>query len=311
MTGQPASLTDPAAPLDIPAAWRRLPLDDLRGLLIVIGGVDVGKSTFARYLFDQLQQIALPAAFLDGDPGQSALGPPTTMTISPSPPAGRAGEAVISPSASPGRMSPRRWFVGSTTPVHHMLPLLTGAARLSRFAFESGAAAVVYDTSGFIDPSAGGVALKHAKLDLLQPAAVFALQHSDELEPLLAPLRRSQRFPLYELRPSPAVRPRSPEVRRQRRIQRFRRYFTGAQTYSLGWNQLPVFPAPFYRRNRLLAIEDSAGFTLALGIIVDLDRPARRLALLTPHPHPEQANALRLGDILIDPGSFEHERMDQ
>jgi polynucleotide 5'-hydroxyl-kinase GRC3/NOL9 len=284
----------PGASIDEPPAWGRLPLDELRGLLMVVGGVDVGKSTFARFLFQQVQKRGTQAAFLDGDPGQSALWPPATISLA----------------FDLDRPPRRSWFIGSNTPQRHMLPLLTGAARLCQEAFDSGAAAVVYDTSGFIDLDAGGVALKTAKLDLLQPAALFALQRDRELEPFLAPLRRSGRVRLFELAPSLAVRPRSADIRREYRLRQFQRHFTGARVHWLDWNRLPVFPAPFFRLNRLVAFEDAHGFTLALGIVVEIDRPGKRLALLTPLERPELANALRLGDLLVDPVKFNHEQID-
>lgn len=64
------------ATLDIPDAWSRLPLPDLTGVLLVVGGADSGKSTFGRYLYEQQRRLGRSVAFIDGDPGQSALGPP-------------------------------------------------------------------------------------------------------------------------------------------------------------------------------------------------------------------------------------------
>jgi polynucleotide 5'-kinase involved in rRNA processing len=52
------------------------------GIFMVIGAPDAGKSTFARYLFKRFQAEGLRAAFLDGDPGQASLGPPTMLTLS-------------------------------------------------------------------------------------------------------------------------------------------------------------------------------------------------------------------------------------
>jgi polynucleotide 5'-kinase involved in rRNA processing len=67
--------------IDIPRQWEQLILTRLHGVLLVIGAPDVGKSTFAQYLFQRLCAESDCAAYLDGDPGQSRLGPPTTMTV--------------------------------------------------------------------------------------------------------------------------------------------------------------------------------------------------------------------------------------
>jgi len=66
--------------IDIPREWTQIDFNKLSGTLMVIGGTDVGKSTFARYLYSHLAGRGSKVAFIDGDPGQSNLGPPGTMT---------------------------------------------------------------------------------------------------------------------------------------------------------------------------------------------------------------------------------------
>ncbi|NIO10390.1 MAG: hypothetical protein GTO40_21240, partial [Deltaproteobacteria bacterium] len=66
--------------------------------------------------------------YLDGDPGQSTLGPPGTMTLA----VAENGDDTFPPR---GRIW--RGFVGSVSPVGHMLPVLTCAARLLGAARES------------------------------------------------------------------------------------------------------------------------------------------------------------------------------
>jgi hypothetical protein len=67
--------------MDIPAAWRKIDLGSLEGTLMVLGEPDVGKSTFSQYLYRRLCTALPQVAYLDGDPGQSVLGPPCTMTL--------------------------------------------------------------------------------------------------------------------------------------------------------------------------------------------------------------------------------------
>ena len=98
--------------------------------------------------------------------------------------------------------------MGAVSPRGHMLPLLVGAARLVDTAQAAGAETLIYDTTGLVDPAQGGTALKLAKIDLLRPAVLFALQRSNELESLLLPLRRSSRLRVIDLPLSPAVRVR-------------------------------------------------------------------------------------------------------
>lgn len=282
-----------ASQLIVSPAWDRIDPGPLAGVLMLIGAPDTGKSTFARFLLQRLAAAGRRAALLDGDPGQSSLGPPAALAA-----ALAAGEEF--PPAGPLR----RWFVGAVSPVRHMLPLLAGAARLTAAMQEEGAGAVVFDTTGLIQPERGGCTLKWTKIDLLRPTTVFAFQRTGELEPLLAPLRR-RRLRLVELSPSPAVRRRDPARRQEHRATMFRRSFAGAGELSVDWPGLAVYPGPAaLERGRLLALEDEAGFARTLGIVLASDRRARRVLLLTPAKSAAGVAALRVGDLLVDPETF-------
>jgi polynucleotide 5'-hydroxyl-kinase GRC3/NOL9 len=286
--------------IDLPENWKRLDLEAYKGTLLVIGATNSGKSTFARYLFNSISSTGSRIAFLDGDPGQSKLGPPSTITITFNPDETlRDGDDIWR----------RRFFIGSTTPQGHMLPTVVGGARLIQAAHESGADTIVYDTCGLIDAQHGGLNLKLAKIELLRPTFIFAIQKEKELEPLLTPLRRSKRHHVIDLQPSEVVISRDQYARRAFRTRQFTRYFAGANRLIVDWRQLATFPLPLYRINRLAAFENFEGFTLGLGIIVNVDRPAKRLTLMTPLISVNGVNALRLGDLLLDPVTFHDERL--
>ena len=212
-------------------------------------------------------------AFLDGDPGQSQLGPPGTLTISFSIDAG-----IV---ADPGPQT-WRWFIGAVSPRGHMLQLVVGAARLTDAAQSAGAQVVVYDTCGLVEPGLGGLALKQAKLDLLRPVLVYALQRADELEPLLIPLERRGGVQVQRLRPSAAVVARDQVTRRRFREAQYSRYFSAARELSFDWTHLAVIPALGFSLGRLVALEDEQGFTLALGVVSEIGRASHQLTLLTP-----------------------------
>jgi polynucleotide 5'-hydroxyl-kinase GRC3/NOL9 len=280
--------------MEIPGAWEQIDLAGLRGVLIVIGAPDVGKSTFAQYLYRRLCAESRRTAFLDGDPGQSALGPPATMTLA----MGRAGEDAWPPSGQTWRR-----FVGAVSPVRHMLPVLVGAARLVQAAQDAGAEVIIYDTTGLVNPMQGGPALKLAKVDLLRPTVVFGIQRDRELEPVLAPLRHS-RVRVVELRPSPAVQPRDLLTRQAHRASQFARAFSAARPVRVDWKKLAVSPSPRFVFNQLVALEDAEGFTLGLGIVVSSDPALGQVRLLTSLDSMTHVQALRLGDVLVDPKTF-------
>jgi polynucleotide 5'-hydroxyl-kinase GRC3/NOL9 len=194
-----------------------------------------------------------------------------------------------------------RWFVGAVTPRGHMLELITGAARLIAEMRTAGAETIVYDTCGLIDPAQGGGNLKRSEIDLLQPAAVMALQRNGELEHLLVPWRVSRRVRIIDVQPSRAARRREVTERQNHRARQFRSYFAGAQLLAFDWRRLGVFPAPRFAPRRLVALEGAGGFVHGLGIVIAGLATGGQVTVLTPLHGIEGITALRVGDVLIDP----------
>jgi polynucleotide 5'-kinase involved in rRNA processing len=67
---------------------------------------------------------------------------------------------------------------------------------------------------------------------------------------------------------------------------------------------LAVFPAPNFSFNQLVALEDAEGFALAVGFVELADLHARRVTLRTPLASLDGVQALRLGDVTLDPKTF-------
>ena len=69
-------------------------LEGEKGIAILLGTTDTGKSTLARFLITHLCQMGLKIALVDADIGQSLLGLPTTIGLSlfESPPGHRKGK---------------------------------------------------------------------------------------------------------------------------------------------------------------------------------------------------------------------------
>jgi len=274
--------------------WRDLDLSTLRGVLLVVGAPNTGKSTFAHWLYGRLAGQGRPAAFLDGDVGQSLLGPPTTLTL---------GLPAESSEVSESFGTLFHWFVGDVSPRGRLLPLVVGAGRLARRALDAGAETVVVDTTGLVDRAQGGVALKQALVDQLQPTTLFALQRARELEPLLDPLRRLSRLQVIDLPLSGAVRRRDVATRQAHRAQAFRRYFAPAGVVRLSLRARAVFDGNTFVRHRLLALQDVTGFAMALGLIVSWHQASQELSIRTPFKDTDAVASLRLGAIGVDPST--------
>lgn len=286
--------------IQIPPAWEDLTFSAMGGVVLVVGATDTGKTTFARYLYHRLGVHHDHLAFVDGDMGQAALGPPTTMTLA----LGHGSDQDFPPSG------PRfRTFVGDVTPGGHMLPTVVGAHRLVRKARESGATAIVFDTTGLVASSRGGGALKRALVDLLEAEVVIGLQRGTELEHLLVPLRRSKRTRVIDRPVAEAVKRRDMATRQRHRAGQYRRSFDGGQFLEVEWPRYAVIPSPSFTRHRLVALEDGAGYVLGLGIVVGQERSQDTIRLYTPLSSLEDVDTLHVGDLLVDPETFRDERL--
>lgn len=283
--------------LTVPQSWKKLLEQSMEGTILVIGATDVGKSTLARFLYHKWISSGKKVAFLDGDPGQSSLGPPTTLTL------------FYQDEEEGKRCAVARYFIGSTTPRGHMLPMLVGGAYLINLARKRNRHTILYDTSGLVDAAQGGLALKLAKVQLHQPEAIIAIQRTDELAPLLVPLQRSRRTKVIVLKPASAAVARSQQERRLHRQQIFNRYFQSAILLDLNWTDFAVFPLPWFRIHGLLAFEDRLGSCLALGIITQIDRLNRTLQVKTPLRKLEGVAALHLGRLLVHPITYEDQQI--
>ncbi|MDI6827561.1 MAG: Clp1/GlmU family protein [Armatimonadota bacterium] len=51
------------------------------GVTVIIGGVDVGKTTFATLIANHALEAGISVAVVDGDMGQSEIGPPATIGL--------------------------------------------------------------------------------------------------------------------------------------------------------------------------------------------------------------------------------------
>ena len=281
--------------IHIPQEWQRIDPASLKGTVMIIGRSDTGKTTLARYLYHQLCHHYGKVGFLDCDVGQSTLGLPTTMTL--------ALSATAEESNFPPWEEAFSYFIGSTSPRGHMLPTVVGAHELQAKAQEMGAEVIVVDTTGLVDRTAGGGALKHWKIELLQPSALVSLARGPELEHILWPWRRDRRVRVHELRVSKHVQERGRETRIRYREERFRNYFGKAGTLEVPIRRTVVFSIEEMSRGRVLALQDEGGFALALGVAQEYERSSQTLVVRTPLTSMEGVSSIRFGTLRLDPAT--------
>lgn len=267
--------------------WDKLPIRGFAGVVLVLGASDTGKTTLVQWMNEQLSERKRDVSLLDGDPGQSTLGVPGTMTLLDS------------------KGQTRSWFVGSTSPRGNMLSVLTGARRLSEAV--PGDDTVLCDTTGLIEPSAGGLYLKRSLIDLLQPETVITLQRHDELEELLEPLRRRRDIDVYELTVSDDTTRKDREQRVSYRRKNFKEYFQNGSEVTVGWAEKAVWPKPDFERGQLVGLCAGTGFVKGLGIVSELAPRARAVTLYTPLGSPGKIDELRAGSLRIDVETYRDE----
>ena len=290
--------------ISAPQEWYALLniLEKERGIAIIIGVTDTGKTTLANFLTLNLCRRGLKVALVDADIGQSSLGPPATIgsAVFKSDP---DWEVVLSP--------PEIFFVGSTTPEGHFPLYLEGIKRMVGKALSYGTDLILVDTTGLVSGEAGKE-LKRRKIDLISPRFILALQKSDEIEHILAlfqenPLYRILRLPLSE-----KVRPRSMEERRVNRANKFREYFKDSVIQELAVEQIRIegevldssgetLPLDWSLRinGLLIGLKGNNSDVLALGLIKNYFEEKKLLRVLTPLQDIQKVKTIHLSSLKI------------
>jgi polynucleotide 5'-hydroxyl-kinase GRC3/NOL9 len=287
-----------------PKEWYTLldVLKEEKGIAILLGATDTGKSTLTKFLIFNLCQKGLKVALIDADIGQSFLGPPATIGLSvfKSDP---DWQLVLTP--------PEIFFVGSITPEGNCPIHLKGVKRMADKAASHGVDVILVDTTGFI-LGEKGIELKRRKLDLLSPRFILALQKSDELEPILEHYKENALPRILRLPLSEQVRSRSMEERRTYRTDKFQEYFKHSVIQELAVEGFQIegevldpngetLPLDWALRinGLLIGLKDSNDETLALALIKNYDVEKKLVRVSTPLREIERAKTIQLSSLKV------------
>jgi polynucleotide 5'-hydroxyl-kinase GRC3/NOL9 len=271
--------------------------------VLLVGGLDTGKSTLSRALLSAAVEAGRPTAFLDADVGQKSVGPPATISLKMV-----RSAADLEPGAFPDQDALA--FVGSTSPEGHLLPVLAGVATLHRRALSAGADFVVVDTSGLVSGIYGQI-LKYHKVELLLPDLVVGLQRGEELLPLLGVIQRFFDTQVVPLGVHPGVVPTTVDQRAENRERAMARYFAG-ELHRFRVKPtvfMPALPPLFELANLhriLVGLSDGAGAYTGLGY---LEHAPDEGVLRLISPVAAGPKALRLGSVRLEEG-FRAKRVD-
>lgn len=200
------------------------------GTVVIIGGTDAGKTTFCTLLVNATAEVGKRAAIVDGDIGQSEIGPPACVGLG----------LVDTPVRTLSEITPAGLaFVGATAPRGNLLEHATAIRVLADRAREANPELLVVDTTGFLQgPSAQR--LKQAKFALLTPRHVVAIQRKGECDAILAPLRDRTDITVHRLAIPDVIKVKSPAFRAQRRMGKFARYFEDAALQTYGFDDITM-----------------------------------------------------------------------
>lgn len=276
-------------------------LDDLirrRGVIMLIGAPDTGKSSFARRLLAGALDTGKTAAYVDADVDQSTTGPPTCV-----------GLHLVRTRADLDDLhrADAMQFVGSINPEGVVLQQVVATAALVDRARDH-VDVVVVDTTGVISGVVGQT-LKYHKMELCRPDVVVGLERGAELDPVLGMLRRFFSADVEVAPVDPHVRPPSPEDRSARRKAAFAEAFSQPLQR---WRVRPTVFAPTLPAGLdlqrldgvLVGLQDGEGWCLGLGL---LEYDGEALRVITNAG--EGMRGLRLGSLHMDLEAFDVQRL--
>lgn len=271
--------------------------------VVLVGGLDTGKTSLSRNVLTAAVEAGRPAALLDADVGQKAVGPPATVTLKM---VRSAADLEPGSLAVADEMS----FVGSTSAQGHLLPVVAGVARLHRRAKDEGADLIVVDTSGLVS-GITGQALKYHKVELLEPDLVIGLQRGEELLPLLGVIQRFFPTQVVPLGVHPDVVPTTVDRRADNRERAMRAYLSG-ELHRFRVKPTVFMPAlpPLFEvaqlHRMLVGLSNGAGAYTGLGYL-EYTEDEGVLRLISPVA--AGPKALRLGSVRLDE-NFRAKRVD-
>jgi polynucleotide 5'-hydroxyl-kinase GRC3/NOL9 len=267
-----------------------------RGVVLLLGAADTGKTTFARQLLAAAIGAGKRTAFVDADIGESTVGPPTCVGLK-----WINDPADLDDLARADRLQ----FVGSIKTSGLVLQQVVATAALVGQARDE-VDLVVVDTSDAVS-GVTGQTLKYHKTELTRPEVVVAFQRGEEMAPIIGMLRRFFGVEVEEAPVSPGIVSATPHERSADRAKHFEAELTPPLQ---AWRVRPTVFAPTLPAGldptrldaMLVGLQNGEGGTLGLGVLQEDDGILRVLT-----NHGEGMRGLRLGSMRIDLDTYDVE----
>lgn len=193
----------------------------------ILGAIDSGKSSFSIYLANMALSCGRRVALVDGDLGQSDIGPPGTLGLS------MVRKAVIDPSnLQPDHIV----FIGVTSPQSVIDQTINGLISLRDRALNAGADFIVINTDGWVE-GMDAVNYKCQLIEGLKPSFAVIVYDRDSPKPPLVDFLAKTGVNVLLIETPKNVRKRDRETRKIIRETLYKKYLRGAKVRSvtLSW----------------------------------------------------------------------------
>jgi len=192
--------------------------------VMIVGGIDSGKTSFCAYLANKALREKRRVAVIDADLGQSDVGPPSTIGSC------RVTRQIRDPFEIG---ADNICFVGVTSPSGAVTKVIDAIASMKERVLKRGTDLLIINTDGWIEGE-DAVRFKVALAKQIKPSIVVGIQEQNELTFLLGALTETKNIAIES---SPAVRKRDREERKLLRESGYKKYLKGStiQSFPLGW----------------------------------------------------------------------------
>jgi len=270
----------------IPESWKNaieeIERHDLRKI-IVIGGVDVGKSTFCAFLANSFFKFGIQISVIDADIGQSDLGPPTTIGL------GLVTNHISNLSSA---KIVNLFFIGDIKPDRVNNKVIFGIKKLLNNARAS--SPTVINTDGWIK-GMDALSFKKKLIKEISPDLILGMSNKKDLNHIY---KNFNSHYLY-LNPSKFVKKRSREERRELREYGYRKYLKNASTKYISLGSTKVESENSLEENRLVGLIDHEGVLLGIGILKDFDKIKRVVKIYTPIEKTNELYKIEIGSVKV------------
>ena len=277
----------------ISPSWREASdlLRQTRGLAVILGDVGVGKSTLSTYLANVCFDHGIQTSIIDGDIGQTDIGPPTTTSSS----------TVSNHILSLQDLRPERsHFIGDTSPSSVTAKLVQSITHLKDEISRGRSEVIILNTDGWVRDEEA-VSYKLQLLHSLRPNLLLGLSSNKELDPIL----EQQQWKTLRLEVSSCARTRTREERKKTREEGYRRFFRNSKHLNFNLNTIKLRTFNKSRQQKidqdstykgtLAGLLDEEGMLLSVGRIARIQNGILRITTTTG----EKPRIVELGAVIL------------